>query len=98
MSMAETQDYDVVIKRLKEILKLPTAFFCCNDIEAITIIKGLSSMGIKITGRYINYRVFDDIELSKNISPKLTTMHIHKELLGEMAVRKLISQLTQKII
>ncbi len=48
MSMAETQDYDVVIKRLKEILKLPTAFFCCNDIEAITIIKGLSSMGIKI--------------------------------------------------
>lgn len=48
MSMAETADHDMVIKKLKELPKLPTAFFCCNDIEAITIIKGLSSMDLKI--------------------------------------------------
>lgn len=95
MSMAETPDNNMVIKKLKEIPKLPTAFFCCNDIEAITIIKAFSSMGIKVP-EDISFIGFDDIELSKNISPELTTMHIHKELLGERAVRKLISQITKK--
>ena len=95
MSMAETADHDMVIKKLKELPKLPTAFFCCNDIEAITIIKGLSSMDLKIP-EDISIIGFDDIELSKNISPELTTMHIHKELLGEKAVRTLILQMTQK--
>jgi LacI family transcriptional regulator len=95
MSMAEISHHNVVIEKLKEIPTLPTAFFCCNDIEAITIIKALSSMGIKIP-EDISIIGFDDIELSKNISPELTTMHILKELLGKKAVRKLILQMTQK--
>lgn len=82
----------LVINQLKKIPKLPTALFCCNDIEAICVYKALSAMGISVPDD-ISLIGFDDIESSKNISPELTTMHIYKEAMGERAVKKLIDRI-----
>lgn len=71
---------------------LPTAFFCCNDAEAIVIIKVLTGMGIQVPDE-ISIVGFDDIETSKSITPELTTMRVRKELMGRRAVSKLIEKL-----
>ncbi|MDQ2086861.1 LacI family DNA-binding transcriptional regulator [Herbivorax sp. ANBcel31] len=92
--MAEMSSHKMIIEKLEEFPSFPTAMFCCNDIEAISIIKALSLMGISVPDD-ISIIGFDDIELSKNISPELTTMHICKELLGERAVKKLTLQMTK---
>ncbi|TYQ16197.1 UNVERIFIED_CONTAM: LacI family transcriptional regulator [Acetivibrio alkalicellulosi] len=94
-SMSEAPSQEYVVEELKKFASLPSALFCCNDSEAIAIIKGFSSIGISVPDT-VSIVGFDDIELSKNITPELTTMHICKESLGERAVKKLISQINEK--
>ncbi|HOQ00395.1 MAG TPA: substrate-binding domain-containing protein [Acetivibrio clariflavus] len=81
-----------VIDEIKKIPKLPTAFFCCNDIEAITLINALKSINLSVPDD-ISVIGFDNIELSKNITPELTTMHISKEAMGERAVKLLLERM-----
>lgn len=83
---------DKVAQELNKLPELPSAFFCCNDIEAITIIKALKYMKISVPDD-ISVIGFDNIDSSKNISPELTTMHINKESLGKRAVIKLIKRM-----
>ncbi len=96
-SMADLANIDLntVVENFREIPVLPTAFFCCNDIEAINTIKALSLMNISVPDE-ISIIGFDDIESSKNISPELTTMHISKEAMGERAVKKLLSGMNRE--
>ncbi|NMB33147.1 MAG: substrate-binding domain-containing protein [Clostridium sp.] len=86
------ESLDKAVERLKKVSKLPTAYFCCNDIEAICLYKALSAMNICVP-EDISLVGFDDIESSKDISPELTTMHIYKEAMGERAVKKLIDKI-----
>ncbi|GAE90293.1 LacI family DNA-binding transcriptional regulator [Acetivibrio straminisolvens] len=83
---------DKIVDELKKIPKLPTAIFCCNDLEAISLYKAFSVMGISVPDD-ISIIGFDDIESSKSVSPELTTMHIYKEAMGERAVKKLIERM-----
>lgn len=87
-AMAE-QDATLVSKELASRHELPTAFFCCNDIEAITLIKGLSAIGLRVP-QDISVMGFDDIHLARNFTPELTTVRVSNELMGVKAVRKLI--------
>ncbi|MDF2988258.1 MAG: transcriptional regulator [Eubacterium sp.] len=80
---------------IREKGSLPTAFFCCNDAEAIVIIKVLTGMGISFP-EDISIVGFDDIEAAKSITPELTTMRVRKELMGKRAVSKLIEKLNDK--
>jgi len=80
------------VNEIKKIPKLPTAFFCCNDSEAIHLYKIFSMMGISVP-EDVSIIGFDDIESSKDVSPELTTMHIYKEAMGERAVKKLIERI-----
>ncbi|MFZ5986597.1 MAG: LacI family DNA-binding transcriptional regulator [Bacillota bacterium] len=86
---------ELVVKAMRKITKLPTAMFCCNDIEAIAILKALSAMGMNVPDD-ISIVGFDNIESSKSVTPELTTMHISKELMGERAVKKLISKMNEE--
>ncbi len=85
-------DPALALKALKSLPKLPTAFFCCNDAEAINLYKALSSAGLSVPGD-ISVIGFDNIDWAKNISPELTTLHVDKELMGRKAVQRLISLL-----
>ncbi|ODM27240.1 LacI family DNA-binding transcriptional regulator [Acetivibrio mesophilus] len=92
MSTLLHDSVDKIVDELKKIPQLPTAMFCCNDLEAISLYKAFSAMGISVPDD-ISIIGFDDIESSKSVSPELTTMHIYKEAMGERAVKKLIDRM-----
>jgi DNA-binding LacI/PurR family transcriptional regulator len=84
--------YDLAVSYIKKnTAVMPTAFFCCNDSEALSLIKVLSALGIKVPEQ-ISVIGFDDIDASQSSFPPLSTMHVSKEIMGERAVEKLISK------
>jgi DNA-binding LacI/PurR family transcriptional regulator len=63
-----------------------TAIFCGNDQMAIRTIKSLTKKGIKVPEE-VSVIGFDDIELSRHISPSLTTIAVDKRMIGEESAR-----------
>ena len=76
-----------IIARLKQ---RPTAVFAANDEMAIGLIAELSSHGIECP-RDISVMGFDDISISQNYLPSLTTMRQPREQIGRIAVETLIN-------
>ncbi|OPX43853.1 putative HTH-type transcriptional repressor ExuR [Ruminiclostridium hungatei] len=96
-------DIVLTIREMQKRMGLPTAFFCCNDAEALILMKVLLKMGISIPGE-VSIVGFDDIETSRSVTPGLTTMRVQKELMGRKAVCKLLKkmdspeEITEKIL
>jgi DNA-binding LacI/PurR family transcriptional regulator len=74
---------------------LPTALFCENDYLAISVIKSLNEIGIRVP-EDISVVGFDNIAESVIISPELTTIHVDKEMLAYQAVEQLIRLIENK--
>lgn len=68
----------------------PTALFCECDYMAISVIKSLTELGISIP-ETISVVGFDNIFEAQIVSPELTTIHVKKDKMSEIAVDKLIS-------
>jgi LacI family transcriptional regulator len=75
----------------------PTAIFAGNDEAAYGVIFAAQEMGVDIPGQ-LSVCGFDDLALSKNIWPGLTTVHQPGEVLVELAARLLIDLLKGKPI
>lgn len=69
---------------------LPTAFFCLNDYIAIGAMEELKNKGYEIPND-VSFIGMDDMELSSEINPPLTTVRIKMEELGRVGIKKLIS-------
>jgi LacI family transcriptional regulator len=69
---------------------LPTAVFAANDYMALGFMSALGQAGIRIP-EDVAVAGFDDIEISRYLSPPLTTAHVDAHQLGARAVRLLIS-------
>lgn len=67
----------------------PTAVFAGNDEMAIGLIAGLRRHGIECP-RDISVMGFDDISISQNYAPALTTMRQPREQIGRIATRTLV--------
>lgn len=74
---------------------LPTALFCENDYLAISVIKSLNELGIRVPDE-ISVIGFDNIKESVIISPELTTIHVEKEMMAIQAVEQLIRLIERK--
>ncbi len=72
-----------------DIKERPQVLMCSNDKLAILLCKVLEDMGLRIP-EDISVVGFDDIELSKMVSPGLTTVHVYKDLMGRKGVERLI--------
>ncbi|MFX3619190.1 MAG: LacI family DNA-binding transcriptional regulator [Sporolactobacillus sp.] len=72
---------------------MPTAFFAANDSMAIGAIKALNEHQIAVPDQ-VSIVGFNDIILAKYVSPSLSTVKIHTDLMGEHAVRLLKDQIT----
>ncbi|MBW3696152.1 LacI family DNA-binding transcriptional regulator [Vibrio sp. T187] len=72
--------------------ELPTALFVCNDMMAMGVINAASEDGLNIPSE-LSIVGYDDIHLSKYMTPSLTTVHQPKHRLGKAAVDTLLSRL-----
>ena len=72
---------------------LPTAFFCDNDLVAAALIRALNVHGIRVPDD-VSVMGFDDEQLCQVIQPTLSSVHVPRHKMGEMAVRRLFEQTT----
>jgi LacI family transcriptional regulator len=68
--------------------RLPTAFFCMNDIIAYGVIRALKAKGLDIPGD-VSIVGFDDLPLSGFSEPPLTTIRVSTQQIGQRAFEKL---------
>ena len=73
----------------------PTAVVCCADAVAIGLIDGFHNLNIEVPDE-ISVVGFDDIMLSKLITPKLTTIAQNKQEIGRLAVKTLIENINNR--
>lgn len=72
--------------------KLPKVLLCANDSNAFAVILALTQMGYKIPEE-IGVVGFDDTPLCEKSVPKITTVQVQKELMGQVAVSNLIDRI-----
>lgn len=81
-----------IIHHFKGLTKLPSAIFCENDYMAISIIKSLRDLSIKIP-EDISIIGFDDISESSIIYPELSTINVDRKAIIKAALNKLLEKL-----
>jgi len=88
-------DYESGIKMADELVdsKLPvTSIVCAADILAIGVMSELYKRGVRVPDD-ISIVGFDDLEISKYLTPPLTTVHQHISLKGKKAVELLLEHI-----
>jgi DNA-binding LacI/PurR family transcriptional regulator len=87
------KDFSEVLQ--KRIKPLPTALFCENDYMAIGVMKALMEHGIRVP-EDISIIGFDNVSESIVIHPELTTIHVQKTKMGELAIQALLDLVNSK--
>jgi len=72
--------------------KLPTAIFAANDATAIGLMQTFKKYGLDVPEN-ISIIGFDNIELTAFTTPKITTISIDKEAMGQEAALKLFDRI-----
>lgn len=85
-------DSKALAEGFQTIPEVPEALMCSNDRAAILMCKALEGLGYKVP-QDISVVGFDDIELCKMVTPRITTVHVNKELMGKRGMQKLIYRL-----
>lgn len=81
-------------EELKKLSVLPQVFICANDFVALDLLNVLNKMQIKIP-EDIKILGFDDAPEARIISPNLSTVHIHSQILGFSATQLLLSRINE---
>ena len=81
----------------KSLKQMPTAIFSGNDEMAIGLIAALRKSGIECP-RDISVIGFDDITISENYAPPLTTMRQPREKIGRIATETLVNILEGNVV
>ena len=82
-------------KRIAAIKPRPTAIFATNDAMAIGVLSALHEAGLDIP-RDIAVAGFDDIPISRFVSPPLSSVHVAIPELGGRAIERLIHAIETK--
>ena len=73
---------------------LPEVFLCANDYVALDTMQVFRKMGISVPGD-VWLCGFDDSPESGVVTPALTTVHIHSQIMGFSAVNLLMSRINE---
>ena len=68
---------------------LPTAFFADNDMIALGAMKAMTEAGIRIPEQ-VSVIGFDDLPFCEIAAPRLSTIRVSKQEMGQVAVRRLM--------
>lgn len=74
---------------------MPTAIFACNDLMAIGAMRAIQERGLCVP-HDISVVGFDDITLSRYITPPLTTIAQPKYKMGQLALQLLLERINEK--
>lgn len=85
---------DYLLEKIQKIEKMPQVFICANDFIAMDTLMVFKKLGISVPND-VYLCGFDDSPESKVISPSLTTVHIHSQIMGFSAVHLLISRIQE---
>ena len=78
--------------RIQSMVSLPDVFLCANDFIAIDVLLVFKELGISVP-KDVWLCGFDDSQESRIISPTLTTIHVHSQIMGLSAVQLLLSRI-----
>jgi LacI family transcriptional regulator len=73
---------------------LPDAFICANDFVAIDTLQVFKKLNVSVPND-VYLCGFDDSSESKIITPSLTTIHIHSQIMGFTAAHLLLSRIQE---
>lgn len=84
--------YKDMLEYLDKTSDLPTALFADDDVIALGAMRALQERGYKIPDD-ISIVGFDNIPFCEISNPRLTTIHVFKQEMGEIAVRRLVDHI-----
>ena len=88
-----TEQYrEYLFNCFQKLQKLPEVLICVNDFIALDTIQVLNELGFSIP-KDLYICGFDDSPESKIVTPTLTTIHIHTQIMGFSAVHLLMSRI-----
>jgi LacI family transcriptional regulator len=96
----DATDEVTAYQRMEKILRQanrPTAVFCASDMFAIGAMKCVKDHGLQVPGD-ISFIAIDDILLSRYCEPKLTTIRIDKEKMGQLAMDLIIAKINGETV
>jgi LacI family transcriptional regulator len=79
-------------EKLMNLANPPTAIMCASDGIAMGAIQWLHQQGYNIP-RDVAVTGFDNLGTAEFTAPPLTTVHVHKKLLGQLAAERLIQRI-----
>lgn len=79
---------DLLGRQLRSLTSLPSAFFCENDYNALTLISALNSIGVSVPAD-VSVIGFDNVPECIMTTPRLTTIQVDRQLLAEAAINRL---------
>lgn len=88
-------DYlEFLSERLTALTHLPEVFICANDFVALDALQVFRKLGYSVPDD-IYLCGFDDSPESRIVTPPLTTIHIHSQIMGFSAVNLLMSRINE---
>lgn len=79
---------------IQNLTDMPDVFICANDFVALDAIQVLKQLGYSVP-KDIYLCGFDDSSESRALTPSLTTIHIHSQIIGFSAVYLLMSRINE---
>lgn len=90
----KSNSVEYIKEKLSKMKSLPDVFICANDFIADDSITILKAYGRRIPEDVL-FCGFDDAPESRSMSPKLTTIHIHTQIMAYSAVHLLLSRIQE---
>lgn len=91
----ESESYQAYLEeQIRKLDALPDVFICANDFIAIDTLQVFKKLEISVP-QDVYLCGFDDSPESRVMSPTLTTIHIHSQIMGFSAVHLLMSRIKE---
>lgn len=95
ISYPKTEDHlEFLMERLQKLKNMPEVFICANDFVALDTLQTLRKLGYSVPDDVLLCG-FDDSPESRVVTPPLTTIHIHSQVMGFSAVNLLITRINE---
>lgn len=88
----QVQSGEKLAEELAALKDPPSAIFCANDHMAVGAIRALKALGFKVPEN-ISIVGYDDTELSKIVTPSVTTVRQSLEVMGEIGAQDVLRQI-----